>query len=151
VKYRNGFPRIPLPMRCTCPAETNSSEGVFRGGLYLAKVCFVQWFPRRLGVFFRVWHVLQAAQPADERSDIFALGVALYLMLTGENPFMGASFVQRVVNICQCDPVVPHERRPDLNIPKSLSAVVSKALARAPRDRFQNAFEFKSALRGSLL
>ncbi len=88
-----------------------------------------------------------APELANERVspgvDIYALGVVLYQMLTGRVPFSGNS----VLSICwkhmQEDPVPPSHLNPAL--PPALDAVVLRALAKDPRQRFQTAGELARA------
>ncbi|MBF0612197.1 MAG: CHASE2 domain-containing protein [Magnetococcales bacterium] len=72
---------------------------------------------------------------ADGRSDIFSLGATLYHLLTGEKPFRGRTMANLLHKISN----VPHfnalELRPDL--PPCLGAILDKALAKAPEDRYQ--------------
>jgi hypothetical protein len=81
----------------------------------------------------------------DGRSDIYSLGVVVYEMLAGQQPFQGAT-PQTVIVRHARDPVPPlRSARPDL--PEALERVVMRALAKAPADRFRSAAAFAAALR----
>jgi eukaryotic-like serine/threonine-protein kinase len=84
-----------------------------------------------------------AERVLDGRSDIYALGCVLYEMLAGEPPFTGPS-AQAVIAKRLVEPV-PHLGTVR-DLPTGLEQVVTRALARAPADRFQNAAEFAEAL-----
>ena len=76
--------------------------------------------------------------------DIYAVGTTLYNLLTGEPPFKGDNqFVIRDAKLTQ-DPVNPAKVNPD--IPKKLDAVIMKAMAREPGDRYQTVQELIEAL-----
>ena len=81
---------------------------------------------------------------ADRRTDVYALGCVAYEMLAGEPPFTGPTR-QAVLTRIQLTPA-PSVRllRPEL--PRGVDAVIRKALAKSPADRFQRAGEFASAL-----
>jgi serine/threonine protein kinase len=72
----------------------------------------------------------------DARSDIYAVGIILYEMLTGKSPFPGAEAVDRILN----HPVPPRETNPA--IPPQLQEVVYRALEREPGKRYANARDF---------
>ena len=75
-------------------------------------------------------------ESADHRSDVFSLGVVIYEMATGRLPFERRSEAQTLTAIVH-DPHVPAvEVNPSL--PAALSAVVDRALAKAPDDRYQS-------------
>ncbi|HEY1387052.1 MAG TPA: serine/threonine-protein kinase [Ktedonobacterales bacterium] len=81
----------------------------------------------------------------DQRTDIYALGAVLYELLTGQPPHVAASPSGVVAQIL-ADPIVPPSR---LNpaIPFDLDAVVMRALARDPMERYANAANMRVALR----
>lgn len=81
----------------------------------------------------------------DNRGDIFSLGVVLYEMLTGLAPFRGAQTFTVLKLIIQASPEPSTIYRPD--VPPELDAIVRKAMAKFPADRFQSAAEMESALR----
>ncbi len=78
-------------------------------------------------------------------SDVYALGIVLYEMLTGRRPFEGDSAAGVALKRLNEDPPPPTRYRPEL--PAGLVAVVMRALAREPEDRFPDAGSFAEALR----
>ncbi len=84
------------------------------------------------------------AQPADARSDVFALGVMLFELLTGRLPFRGASDASIASAILRDQP----PRLPDLNaaLPAELDAVVQRCLAKDPKARYPDAAALQDTL-----
>src|SRR5689334_1298146 len=75
-------------------------------------------------------------RPLDGRSDLFSLGVILYEMLTGEKPFVGQNVTTIIYKIVNENPITPRDL--DVTVHPGLSAIVTKALAKAPDDRYQS-------------
>jgi serine/threonine-protein kinase len=72
-------------------------------------------------------------EPADFRSDVFALGTLLYEMLTGRRPFAGDSPKEVTENILHAEPPPPSEV--NRRVPRALDAIVASMLAKAQADR----------------
>src|ERR1051325_10060538 len=82
----------------------------------------------------------------DKRADIFSLGVLLYEMLTGTWPFRGKTTID-VRHAVLHDAPRPVEELRSSPIPPHLQKIVDRALAKEPRDRFQNMDDFRNELR----
>jgi serine/threonine-protein kinase len=80
----------------------------------------------------------------DARSDVYSLGCVLYEILTGEPPFTGDSPVSVAYQHVREDPVPPSTRHPGISA--DLDAVVLKALAKNPENRYQTAAEMRADL-----
>ena len=87
-----------------------------------------------------------ASQRVDQRADLYALGAVLYEMLTGQAPHSGDS-PYTVASRVLTDPIVPPSWH-NPAIPAELNAVVMRALARNPADRYANAANMRAALLG---
>ena len=88
-----------------------------------------------------------AGLPVDRRSDLFSAGVILYELLTGEKPFQGAT---ETISYKVCH--VPHRDPSELEaaaVSPLFNAVLAKALAKKPEDRYASAQEFADGLRAA--
>jgi serine/threonine-protein kinase len=88
--------------------------------------------------------------PIDGRSDLYAVGVMLFQLLTGRLPFEAESPTQIVMMHLTVPPPDPREVAPQRNISDALAAVVSRALEKRASRRYQEALEFSDALREAL-
>ncbi|HEX5434147.1 MAG TPA: protein kinase [Candidatus Angelobacter sp.] len=78
-------------------------------------------------------------RPLDGRSDLFSFGVILYEMLTGEKPFVGQNVTTIIYKIVNENPIAPRDL--DVTVHPGLSAIVTRALAKSPDERYQSGAE----------
>ncbi len=82
--------------------------------------------------------------PIDGRADLFSLGVILYALATGEQPFPGESMTAVSYKVVYTEPIPPGKLNPA--IPARLEAVILKCLAKSPADRYQTGEELAQDL-----
>ncbi|MBP8196043.1 MAG: protein kinase [Deltaproteobacteria bacterium] len=85
-------------------------------------------------------------QETDHRVDQYATGCIMYEMLTGVVPFLGDRPAQTLTKHVFEPIVPPRKRKPELKIPASLEAVVTRAMAKKPEARFPSMKEMEQAL-----
>lgn len=83
-------------------------------------------------------------QPVTVKSDIFATGVLLYYLVTGQMPFEGEHLGEIVHKITYLEPVSPSKLNPEIS--PELEYVITKSLEKKPEDRFLDMVSFSQAI-----
>ena len=86
-----------------------------------------------------------SGEGSDGRSDLFSLGVILYVMVTGHSPFPGSSATTVCFKVANREPVAASAL--DMTLPPQLDAVISRAIEKNPEERYQRGAEFAEDLR----
>ena len=84
-------------------------------------------------------------EPVDKRSDLFSLGAILYRMVTGYGPFQGNSAATVGFKVANRAPL--RATALNLDLPPELDAVIARAMAKDPAERYQRGLEFALDLR----
>ena len=105
------------------------------------------------GVVFGSVHYISPEQArgetADEKSDLYSVGVVLYEMLTGQMPFDSETAVSIAIKHIGEAPKTARSVNPD--IPRALDEILQKALLKAPGERYQSAAAMASDLKQALV
>ncbi len=81
----------------------------------------------------------------DARSDVYSLGATLFHLLTGARPYAESKSVFQMM-YAHCHKPVPDPRATRPNLPEGYTAVIAKAMAKAPADRYPSALDMAAAL-----
>jgi tetratricopeptide (TPR) repeat protein len=86
-------------------------------------------------------------EPIDARSDLYALGIVLFEMLAGQPPFRGDSPLATLA--LQVNAPLPKLRSLNPAVPEAVEAMIERALAKDPAQRYPTAAEFRAALQAA--
>ncbi len=87
---------------------------------------------------------MQQTRSVDHRTDVYALGISLYELLAGKQPFYADTLPQLCAEVFTGTPTPLRQTRPD--VPESLAAIIERAYARDRANRFQSVAELVVAL-----
>ena len=114
--------------------QENAGDALTRTGLVIGTPEFMS--PEQL-----------LGDPIDARSDLYAVGCILHLMLTASPPFAAATREQMIKR--RLSEEAPHIQHLDPGLADSLDRIVNRLLARSPADRYGSAAEVRDALAGT--
>jgi serine/threonine-protein kinase len=114
--------------------QENAGDALTRTGLVIGTPEFMS--PEQL-----------LGDPIDARSDLYALGCILHLMLTASPPFAAPTREQMIKR--RLSEEAPHIQHIDPGLPDSLDRIDNRLLARSPADRYGSAAEVRDALAGT--
>lgn len=86
-----------------------------------------------------------SGEGSDGRSDLFSLGVILYVIVTGHSPFPGSSATTVCFKVANREPMAATAL--DMTLPPQIDALISRAIAKNPEERYQRGSEFAEDLR----
>lgn len=86
------------------------------------------------------------SKPVDNRSDLYSLGATYYTLLTGDHPYEDAGSIVQIM-YAHCHAEVLDPREVNSQIPDKCSAIIQKAMAKKPEDRYQSAEEMLTDLK----
>src|SRR5499427_3490283 len=86
-----------------------------------------------------------SGEGADGRSDLFSLGVILYAMVTGHSPFQGDSATTVCFKVANREPIAASAL--DMTLPPQIDAVIFRAMAKDPKERYQRGSDLADDLR----
>jgi non-specific serine/threonine protein kinase len=84
-------------------------------------------------------------KPVDSRTDVFAFGVLLYQMTTGQRPFLGDTSASTMAKILEARPEPPSAKRTDL--PGDLERIIGRCLEKKPANRYNDTRDLLADLR----
>lgn len=85
------------------------------------------------------------SRPVDARSDVYSLGATYFSLLTGQSPYQSAGSSMQVM-YAHCHSAPPNPRSINPSVPDACAAIVQKATAKLPEDRYQSADELLADL-----
>ena len=112
-----------------------------RGGTKLTKTGIILGTPTYMSP-----EQTEGRRDIDGRSDLYALGVVLYRILTGRPPFQADSLMEMVLKHRNETPVAPRQLAPERGIPEDLEAVILKLLSKRRDERYPTARSVREAL-----
>ena len=99
-----------------------------------------------IGSYFYMAPEQILGRQVSARTDVYGLGVVLYTSLTAAFPFDERDDQALMEAILRTDPLPPSLVRPELNIPVAFDAILTRALAKDPQERFATCAAFRKAL-----